>query len=79
MKCDCADAIVKACLSALAFDGTIPVSRLVYNNFMLYVIAHLESMNWVESVTRDVLSYTLTLVPTLVSLCRSHVIRAVRD
>eukprot|EP00956_Cyclotella_meneghiniana_P030294 scaffold75760_cov60-Cyclotella_meneghiniana.AAC.4 len=63
----------------LAFDGTIPVTRLVYNNFMLYVIGHLESCQWNDNVTKDVLSFTLRMIPTLVSLCRSHVIRAVKD
>ena len=75
---DCAPQIIAAIMRALAFDDSDEIiTKVMYCNVMTVLIAHCETRQWEKELTKKVLDFALTILPTLCKWCRAHVIRAI--
>jgi hypothetical protein len=79
VKTDCAHGLTAGIFRAFAIDGRIVITRILYNNLMLVVLCYASTKKWEERTVDHVLSMCKLIVPVFHSICRPHVIRAVRS
>jgi hypothetical protein len=79
IKIDCAKGLTAAIFLAFAEDGKAVITRITYNNLMLVALCYVNSQKWELNSTNRVMSILKMILPIKHSLCRPHVIRAMRE
>jgi hypothetical protein len=79
VKTDCVKGLTAVIFMAFAEEGKSIITRITYNNLMVVMLCYADTQNWETGATNRVMSTLRMILPLKHSLCRPHVIRAVRE